>query len=78
MRKGWDEEMMSMDDKKKHDQGATKLAFDAENQVLLGQWHDNKVVDSAQSMMHEWGWVPVEISYKSFGGCFHVNGMTSW
>ena len=47
-RKGWDKDLMDLD--AKSDRGTCKLACNKENELLIGQWNDNKVVNLCSSV----------------------------
>lgn len=50
-RKGWDKSLMNLSSIKKDEltRGKCKLAYDFQNEVLIGQWNDNKVVNFCSS-----------------------------
>ena len=47
-RKGWDKDLMNLDTKS--DRGTCKPAYDKENEILIGQWNDDKVVNFCSSV----------------------------
>ena len=48
IRKGWDKDLMNLDTKS--DRGTCKPAYDKENEILIGQWNDDKVVNFHSSV----------------------------
>jgi hypothetical protein len=50
-RKGWDKAIMNLSSVRKNElsQGQCNLAYDYQNEILIGQWHDNKIVNFCSS-----------------------------
>ena len=46
--KGWDKALMNLT--KQEPRGTSKVAYDKQNEVLIGQWNDNKVVNFSTTL----------------------------